>query len=278
MGKWSLIAALFALLALTCGIAYHEWSQVAIDLPPWAWAVMLMGAILTILVGVGLMSLIFYSSRMGYDEPPHQIPIRRRASRVNCCAPGEEVFLNASGGVHSRRTVTRILFWSACCCCDGATLRVSLSGPPSLIGRKVGARTGSREPCQAPSTQLHRIFGDAKGGKINCRIHRTKLVLTLDSENKNANDLERHVAVTDARNLGPPHKRGTDDAACRLTTLRAIDRTDRCVLISSVGLDIMDHLLLRIADQDVTDFDVPAVNHPIDLGTGWTAQQHRKYC
>jgi hypothetical protein len=74
MGKWLLIAALLALLALACGIAYREWTRVTVELPPWAWAVMAMGVTLTVLVGVGLMSLIFYSSRMGYDEPPHQLP------------------------------------------------------------------------------------------------------------------------------------------------------------------------------------------------------------
>ena len=31
------------------------------------------GAFLSILVGGGLMALIFYSSRKGYDEPPHKI-------------------------------------------------------------------------------------------------------------------------------------------------------------------------------------------------------------
>lgn len=32
---------------------------------------LIMGAIATILVGVGLMTLVFYSSRRGYDDPPH---------------------------------------------------------------------------------------------------------------------------------------------------------------------------------------------------------------
>ena len=73
MGKWLLTAALLGLLALALGIAYYEWTQVKVDLPPWAWAVMVMGVTLTVLVGVGLMSLIFYSSRMGYDEPPHRM-------------------------------------------------------------------------------------------------------------------------------------------------------------------------------------------------------------
>jgi hypothetical protein len=31
---------------------------------------MIFGVLFTIVVGVGLMGLIFYSSRRGYDEPP----------------------------------------------------------------------------------------------------------------------------------------------------------------------------------------------------------------
>jgi len=41
--------------------------------PAWAWLAMGFGAFVCILVGGGLMALIFYSSRKGYDEPPHRI-------------------------------------------------------------------------------------------------------------------------------------------------------------------------------------------------------------
>jgi len=34
---------------------------------------MALGALFSVLVGGGLMALIFYSSRKGYDEPPHKI-------------------------------------------------------------------------------------------------------------------------------------------------------------------------------------------------------------
>lgn len=73
MGKWLLMAAFLALLALAGWVAYHQWIMVQVDLPPWAWAFMAVGLTLTVLVGVGLMALIFYSSRMGYDEPPHRM-------------------------------------------------------------------------------------------------------------------------------------------------------------------------------------------------------------
>lgn len=35
------------------------------------YAAMVAGAVFAIIVGVGLMALLFYSSRKGYDEPPH---------------------------------------------------------------------------------------------------------------------------------------------------------------------------------------------------------------
>jgi hypothetical protein len=34
---------------------------------------MALGIFFSLVVGIGLMTLVFYSSRAGYDEPPHQI-------------------------------------------------------------------------------------------------------------------------------------------------------------------------------------------------------------
>ena len=51
---------------------FHVESQEAVDVdvPTWAWFAMAGGVTISILVGGGLMALIFYSSRKGYDEPP----------------------------------------------------------------------------------------------------------------------------------------------------------------------------------------------------------------
>jgi hypothetical protein len=73
MGRWLIIATLLALLALTVWIVVEQWSLVNVDVPAWAWAAIAVGALLAILVGGGLMGLIFYSNRAGYDEPPHRI-------------------------------------------------------------------------------------------------------------------------------------------------------------------------------------------------------------
>jgi hypothetical protein len=40
-------------------------------MPEAGWIALFFGALLSMLVGVGLMALLFFSSRQGYDEPPH---------------------------------------------------------------------------------------------------------------------------------------------------------------------------------------------------------------
>ena len=73
IGRWLTIAVLPGLLALVGWIGYRLWNLVDIDMPPWAWAALAFGVGLSLLVGFGLMALLFYSSRMGYDEPPHML-------------------------------------------------------------------------------------------------------------------------------------------------------------------------------------------------------------
>jgi len=40
-------------------------------MPAVGWIALAIGVLLTIAVGCGLMFLMFWSSRRGYDEPPH---------------------------------------------------------------------------------------------------------------------------------------------------------------------------------------------------------------
>jgi hypothetical protein len=70
MGKWLMMAALLALLALAFWVAYRQWILIDTDVPAWVWIATAFGVAVSMLVGGGLMALIFYSSRMGYDEPP----------------------------------------------------------------------------------------------------------------------------------------------------------------------------------------------------------------
>ena len=73
MDRWLVIGALLGLLGLALWAAYRQWILVQADVPTWAWISMAFGVGLSILVGGGLMALIFYSSRKGYDEPPQRI-------------------------------------------------------------------------------------------------------------------------------------------------------------------------------------------------------------
>jgi len=59
------VVAAAAVLAAVAGL----WAAVGDDeISAAGWAAMIVGVILTLGLGVGLMSLVFYSSRHGYDE------------------------------------------------------------------------------------------------------------------------------------------------------------------------------------------------------------------
>jgi hypothetical protein len=73
-GRWSfgtivLFVVLFGILAGAVWYAAYAW--MAVDGPPMpasGYIFMTLGVVLSLLVGFGLMGLIFYSSRRGYDE------------------------------------------------------------------------------------------------------------------------------------------------------------------------------------------------------------------
>jgi hypothetical protein len=73
MKRWLVGGVMLGLLVIALWVADVAWAQVQVDLPPWAWLMMAAGAAMCFLVGGGLMTLIFYSSRKGYDEPPQRI-------------------------------------------------------------------------------------------------------------------------------------------------------------------------------------------------------------
>jgi len=68
MAKGLAIASLLALLALALWVAYEQWAMMSVEIPFWGWVAILAGAGLSLGVGVGLMALMFYSSRHGYDD------------------------------------------------------------------------------------------------------------------------------------------------------------------------------------------------------------------
>jgi hypothetical protein len=78
LGSYALIAVLFALLVSTVVIAVLGWQSAGgTDVPVVGYVSMILGVGLSLIVGVGLMALVFYSSRSGYDEPVRLIDPRR---------------------------------------------------------------------------------------------------------------------------------------------------------------------------------------------------------
>jgi hypothetical protein len=71
VGSWTILIVLLVLLAGTLVVVYVGWSLAkGTDVPPSGYVAMALGVLASLAVGFGLMALIFYSSRKGYDEPP----------------------------------------------------------------------------------------------------------------------------------------------------------------------------------------------------------------
>ena len=69
LGVFALLTALLGLLAASVWYAYGLWTSVETEaLPPGLWAALVGGVVFSLLVGCGLMALVFYSSRHGYDD------------------------------------------------------------------------------------------------------------------------------------------------------------------------------------------------------------------
>lgn len=64
-----IVIALMALLGGSLFYAYGIWTALGTaDMPGWIYLAMAGGVIFSLLVGGGLMALMFYSSRAGYDD------------------------------------------------------------------------------------------------------------------------------------------------------------------------------------------------------------------
>jgi hypothetical protein len=78
-----LIILLLALLAGAIFAGYYGWALAGdVTMPAWGWWMMGLGIFFSLLVGCGLMALIFYSSRAGFDDPPELKPKRHRVHKL----------------------------------------------------------------------------------------------------------------------------------------------------------------------------------------------------
>ena len=71
VGSWIVLIVLLLLLIATGVVVYFGWILAnGADVPTSGYAAMAFGVIISLAVGFGLMALLFFSSRKGYDEPP----------------------------------------------------------------------------------------------------------------------------------------------------------------------------------------------------------------
>ena len=65
---------LIILLGMLVAVGYFAYSAMTVEgdpIPTEGYVALALGAGFSVVVGVGLMTLLFLSSRRGYDEPPH---------------------------------------------------------------------------------------------------------------------------------------------------------------------------------------------------------------
>ncbi|TYL95721.1 hypothetical protein FXB40_15290 [Bradyrhizobium rifense] len=74
VARWVVIAVLSVLLVAACSLGYLGWTSTDTKVPEAGYVALVLGVVFSLLVGAGLMALVFYSSRKGYDEPVVLIP------------------------------------------------------------------------------------------------------------------------------------------------------------------------------------------------------------
>ena len=66
------IAALLGLLAGAAWFAIWAWNAIETEMPAGGYVMVGLGVVISLIVGCGLMALMFYSSRHGYDDAAHR--------------------------------------------------------------------------------------------------------------------------------------------------------------------------------------------------------------
>jgi cation transporter-like permease len=76
--SWIAIAVAGAVLAGVLAAVVELWAGIGNSgISPAGWVAMTLGVLFTLVLGIGLMALVFISSRRGYDEPD-RLPDRER--------------------------------------------------------------------------------------------------------------------------------------------------------------------------------------------------------
>jgi hypothetical protein len=65
------VIALLGILALAVMFMISAWTRIHAEVSVHGWIALTLGVFFSLIVGCGLMMLVFYSSRRGYDERAH---------------------------------------------------------------------------------------------------------------------------------------------------------------------------------------------------------------
>ena len=71
LGTVFVLAVLLGFLGWAVWFMVRTWNSVEGTMGVHQWIAMILGVVFSCVVGFGLMGMIFFSSRRGYDEPPH---------------------------------------------------------------------------------------------------------------------------------------------------------------------------------------------------------------
>jgi NADH:ubiquinone oxidoreductase subunit 5 (subunit L)/multisubunit Na+/H+ antiporter MnhA subunit len=68
------LAVLLGLLALSAVLGYWVWMELdEVEMSHHGWIALTLGVVMTFLVGAGLMALVFFSHRRGYDDRANRL-------------------------------------------------------------------------------------------------------------------------------------------------------------------------------------------------------------
>lgn len=74
-GGYLLVGVLVLLFIAVIVVAVLGWSSAeGTEVPSSGYTALVLGVAFSLVCGIGLMALVFYSSRAGYDEPPRIVP------------------------------------------------------------------------------------------------------------------------------------------------------------------------------------------------------------
>lgn len=68
LGQTLIAAFLFVVLIAAAVMVAVAWRAVDVNMPASAWVALVLGVLFSLVIGCGLMALMFFSSRQGYDE------------------------------------------------------------------------------------------------------------------------------------------------------------------------------------------------------------------